>query len=251
MERITSRQNPLITRLRRLGAEKKARRAQGVFLCEGVKLVGEALRWGPPPELLVVAEGTAPPAELPAGVRVVEVPEALLRAVSTVETPQGMLAVCRTPDTAPPETLPEGRLLVLDGVQDPGNVGTIWRTADALGADGLILVNGCADPWNPKTVRATMGACFRLPVYERNADGLAQWLGEQGIPLYATALRDTVDLREAELSRCAVVIGSEGRGVSEGLLSQSAKTLKIPMRARCESLNAAAAATVVLWEMGR
>ena len=144
------------------------------------------------------------------------------------------------------------RYLVLDGVQDPGNVGTIWRTADALGADGLILVNGCADPWNPKTVRATMGACFRLPVYERNADGLAQWLGKQGIPLYATALReDTVDLRKAELSRCAVVIGSEGRGVSEGLLSQSAKTLKIPMRARCESLNAAAAATVVLWEMGR
>ena len=78
MERITSRQNPLITRLRRLGAEKKARRAEGVFLCEGVKLVGEALRWGPPPELLVVAEGTAPPAELPAGVRVVEVPEALV-----------------------------------------------------------------------------------------------------------------------------------------------------------------------------
>ena len=115
MERITSRQNPLITRLRRLGAEKKARRAEGVFLCEGSKLVGEALRWGPPPELLVVAEGTAPPAELPAGVRVVEVPEALLRAVSTVETPQGMLAVCRTPDTAPPEALPEGRLLVLDG----------------------------------------------------------------------------------------------------------------------------------------
>ena len=79
MERITSRQNPLITRLRRLGAEKKARRAQGVFLCEGVKLVGEALRWGPPPELLVVAEGTAPPAELPAGVRVVEVPEAMTK----------------------------------------------------------------------------------------------------------------------------------------------------------------------------
>ena len=172
MERITSRQNPLITRLRRLGAEKKARRAEGVFLCEGVKLVGEALRWGPPPELLVVAEGTAPPAELPAGVRVVEVPEALLRAVSTVETPQGMLAVCRTPDTAPPETLPEGRLLVLDGVQDPGNVGTVWRTADAFGAAGLFLLPGCAEPFAPKTVRATMGACFRLPVWEGTLEDL-------------------------------------------------------------------------------
>ena len=196
-------------------------------------------------------EGVDAPA-LPDGVRLVQVPGDVMTSISPMESPQGALFLCRTAETALPERLPGARYLVLDGVQDPGNVGTIWRTADALGADGLILVNGCADPWNPKTVRATMGACFRLPVYERNADGLAQWLGEQGIPLYATALReDTVDLREAELSRCAVVIGSEGRGVSEGLLSQSAKTLKIPMRARCESLNAAAAATVVLWEMGR
>ena len=192
MERITSRQNPLITRLRRLGAEKKTRRAQGVFLCEGTKLVGEALRWGPPPELLAVAEGTAPPAELPAGVRVVEVPEALLRAVSTVETPQGMLAVCRTPDTAPPETLPEGRLLVLDGVQDPGNVGTVWRTADAFGAAGLFLLPGCAEPFAPKTVRATMGACFRLPVWEGTLEDLTGLLATlKGLPTaYARDLQE-------------------------------------------------------------
>ena len=154
MERITSRQNPLITRLRRLGAEKKTRRAQGVFLCEGTKLVGEALRWGPPPELLAVAEGTAPPAELPAGVRVVEVPEALLRAVSTVETPQGMLAVCRTPDTAPPETLPEGRLLVLDGVQDPGNeisyIPFGRRGCSCCpAAPSPLPPRRCAPPWGP------------------------------------------------------------------------------------------------------
>ena len=183
MERITSRQNPLITRLRRLGAEKNTRRAQGVFLCEGSKLVGEALRWGPPPELLVVAEGTVPPAELPAGVRVVEVPEALLRAVSTVETPQGMLAVCQTPDTAPPEALPEGRLLVLDGVQDPGNVGTVWRTADAFGAAGMFLLPGCAEPFAPKTVRATMGACFRLPVWEGTLEELTGRLAQSRAPL--------------------------------------------------------------------
>lgn len=251
MERITSRQNPLITRLRRLGAEKKTRRAQGVFLCEGTKLVGEALRWGPPPELLAVAEGTAPPAELPAGVRVVEVPEALLRAVSTVETPQGMLAVCRTPDTAPPETLPEGRLLVLDGVQDPGNVGTVWRTADAFGAAGLFLLPGCAEPFAPKTVRATMGACFRLPVWEGTLEELLPRLQAAELPLYATALReDTEDIRTVSLRRAAVVIGSEGRGVSPPVLAASEKTLQIPMEDRCESLNAAAAGTVVLWQMG-
>ena len=250
-EYITSRKNPLMTRIRRLTASRSYRREQGLFLGDGVKLLEEALKWDAPLETVVLTEGVDAPA-LPDGVRLVQVPGDVMASISPMESPQGALFLCRTAEPALPERLPGVRYLVLDGVQDPGNVGTIWRTADALGADGLILVNGCADPWNPKTVRATMGACFRLPVYERNADGLAQWLGEQGIPLYATALReDTVDLREAELSRCAVVIGSEGRGVSEGLLSQSAKTLKIPMRARCESLNAAAAATVVLWEMGR
>ena len=141
---------------------------------------------------------------------------------------------------------------MLDGLQDPGNVGTIWRTADALGADGLILVNHCADPFSPKTVRATMGACFRLPVYEAEAQALPGLLERSGLPLYAAALgEDSVTVGEARLSRCAVVIGSEGRGVSPELLRLSEKTVKIPMRERCESLNAAAAAAVILWEMGR
>ena len=206
--------------------------------------MGEALRWGPPPELLAVAEGTAPPAELPAGVRVVEVPEALLRAVSTVETPQGMLAVCRTPDTAPPETP-----WVLDGVQDPGNVGTVWRTADAFGAAGLFLLPGCAEPFAPKTVRATMGACFRLPVWEGTLEELTGRLARSGAPLYATALRDdTEDIRAVPLEGAAVVIGSEGGGVPQPVLDACRATLKIPMRDRCESLNAAVAASVVLWE---
>lgn len=252
MERITSRQNPLITRLRRLGAEKKTRRAQGVFLCEGTKLVGEALRWGPPPELLAVAEGTAPPAELPAGVRVVEVPEALLRAVSTVETPQGMLAVCRTPDTAPPETLPEGRLLVLDGVQDPGNVGTILRTLDAFDADGLLLTGGCADPYGWKAVRSSMGAVFRRPIYSGTPEELAALLHRSGLPLYGAALReDTVDARQANYTRCTLAIGSEGRGLSREVLDLCNQTIRIPMSDRCESLNAAIAAAVLLWESWR
>lgn len=252
MERITSRQNPLITRLRRLGAEKKTRRAQGVFLCEGTKLVGEALRWGPPPELLAVAEGTSPPAELPAGVRVVEVPEALLRAVSTVETPQGMLAVCRTPDTAPPETLPEGRLLVLDGVQDPGNVGTILRTLDAFDADGLLLTGGCADPYGWKAVRSSMGAVFRRPIYSGTPEELAALLHRSGLPLYGAALReDTVDARQADYTRCTLAIGSEGRGLSREVLDLCGQTIRIPMSDRCESLNAAIAAAVLLWESWR
>ena len=249
MERITSRRNPLITRLRRLGTDKKARRAEGLFLCEGDKLVGEALRWGAQVELLAAAEGTPAPAGLPAHTQVVELPAELLAYVSTVDTPQNTLALCRTPALTPPEALSPGRYLVLDGVQDPGNVGTIWRTADAFGAEGLFLLPGCAEPFSPKTVRATMGACFRLPVWEAELGGLSALLRGAGVPLYAAALRDdTADIREIPLDRAAVVIGSEGRGVSQAVLDTCEKTLKIPMRERCESLNAAAAAAVVLWE---
>ena len=251
MERITSRQNPLITRLRRLGAEKKTRRAQGVFLCEGTKLVGEALRWGPPPELLAVAEGTAPPAELPAGVRVVEVPEALLRAVSTVETPQGMLAVCRTPDTAPPETLPEGRLLVLDGVQDPGNVGTLLRSAAAFGFDGVLLSDGCASVFAPKTLRASMGAAVRVPVMEVGAMPAAiAALRAKNITCLAAALYQSQPLSAARPGYpggVCVVIGSEGQGLTEETIAACSGTVRIPMTDRVESLNAGIAGSILLW----
>ncbi|MBU5434172.1 RNA methyltransferase [Pseudoflavonifractor sp. MSJ-37] len=252
METITSRQNPLCVHIRKLGAERKYRRSQGQFLCEGDKLVEEALRWDGGVEVLLCAGETEPPEGVPQGVRLVRVPEALMKSLSTVETPQHRLAVCRRKDRTPPEPLPAGSYLVLDGVQDPGNVGTIWRTADALGAEGLFLLNGCADPFSPKVVRSTMGACFRMPVWETDLEGLCRRLEESGIPLYATALRtDTADVRHIGLRPAAVVIGSEGRGVSAPVLERCAQTIRIPMRERCESLNAAAAAAVVLWEMAR
>ncbi|MGE4276849.1 MAG: TrmH family RNA methyltransferase [Lawsonibacter sp.] len=250
-ERITSRKNPLMVQIRKLTSSRSFRREQGLFFGDGTKLLEEALRWSAPLTAVVVAEGTPVP-ELPGQIRLVEVPGDVMASISPMESPQGVLFLSRLPDAVPPARLEENRYLILDGLQDPGNVGTIWRTADALGADGLILVNGCADPWNPKTVRATMGACFRLPVYEETMENLGGLLERSGLPLYATALReDAADLRQAGLSRCAVAIGSEGRGVSRELLAISGKTLVIPMRERCESLNAAAAAAVVLWEMAR
>lgn len=252
MERITSRQNPLCIHIKKLSRSGSARREAGEFTIEGPKLLGEALRWGAELRTVLCTERTA--GELPAlpDTRVVEVPEDLLKSLADTESPQGVLAVCGLPDTSLPEKLPAGRYLVLDGVQDPGNVGTIWRTADAFGADGLVLLNRCAAPFAPKTVRATMGACFRLPVWEAELDTLRPRLEEAGVPLYATALRaDTVDVRRAALSTAAVVIGSEGRGVSDQVLAACAQTLKIPMTDRCESLNAAVAAGVVLWEMYR
>lgn len=247
METITSRQNPLFQKIRKLNSSNTFRRQQGLFACEGPKLLEEAIKWGIEPETVVAAPGVSLPALKAA--RKVETPADVLKSLADTETPQGVVFTCPMPDTALPDKLSPGRYLVLDGVQDPGNLGTIWRTADAFGAAGLLLTGSCADPFGPKTVRATMGACFRLPVWRGERQGVAEVLKASGIALYATALReDTEDVRQADLSRAAVVIGSEGRGISEEMLSLCEKTLKIPMEGRCESLNAAVAAAVVLWE---
>ena len=155
-EWITSRKNPLLVQIRRLASSRGARRSAGMFLGDGVKLLEEALKWGAPLETVVYSEGLDGP-ELPPEVRTVRVPEDVMASISPMESPQGALFLCRMWDTAPPPRLEGGRYLVLDGLQDPGNVGTIWRTADALEADGLLLVHGCADPFGPKVVRATMG----------------------------------------------------------------------------------------------
>ena len=250
MEIITSRSNRLIKHIRKLTSDREYRRSSGLFFGEGPKLLAEALKAGTVVEAVVTARGV----DLPGldGLWRAEVPADLLDSLCDTRSPQGVLFLAKMPVLTPPERLTGDRWLILDGLQDPGNVGTIWRTADALGADGLILVNHCADPFSPKTVRATMGACFRLPVYETEASQLSGLLERSGLPLYAAALReDTADLREADLSRCAVAIGSEGRGRSPQVLEMSRKTLKIPMRDRCESLNAAVAAAVILWEMAR
>lgn len=251
IEQVTSRKNPRLTELRKLAAQRSFRRELGRFVGDGVKLLEEAVRWQAPLDTVVVTPNVLVPA-LPERVSVLQVPEDVMESVSPMCSPQGALFSCRIPEQEIPETLPGSRYLVLDGLQDPGNVGTIWRTADALGADGLILVNSCADPWNPKTVRATMGACFRMPVYELEPEAMGELLERSGLPLYATALReDTLDIRTADLGRSAVAIGNEGRGVCDRVLAMSLRTLKIPMNPRCESLNAAAAAAVVLWEMAR
>ena len=252
MERITSRTNPLCTHLRKLGASASYRRECGEFLCDSPKLTAEVLRWQPQlVRTVVCAEGCEMP-EVPAGIRTVEVPADLMESVSPSRTPQGVLAVCAMPARTLPEKLTGRRYVVLDGVQDPGNVGTILRTADAFGTDGLFLVNGCADLYSPKTLRATMGAAFRCPVWSMDIDEVKRLLDGSGIPLYGAALRDdTLDARQVDYACAAVAIGSEGRGLSAQVLALCDRTIRIPMRARCESLNAAAAATVLLWEMAR
>jgi len=252
MERITSRQNSLCTHLRRLGTSASYRRRCGEFLCDSPKLLREALLWRS--DLLrtvVFTEGIDLP-DLPEGLRVVQVTESVMESVSPAKTPQGLLGVCAMPAEELPERLDGKHYIVLDGVQDPGNVGTILRTADAFWADGLFLLNACADLYSPKTVRASMGAVFRCPVWSCEAGRLKELLDASDIPLYGAALReDTRDARDVDYSRAAVAIGSEGQGLSRELLELCTRTIKIPMSVHCESLNAAAAAAALLWEMAR
>ena len=251
MEIITSRTNALCTHLRKLASSASYRRKCGEFLSDSPKMLEEALLWQGDLHTVVFTEGAALP-PIPEGVRLVQVPSDLMRSLSPTETPQGVLAVCGMRGKELPETLAGRRYVVLDGVQDPGNVGTILRTADAFHADGMFLVNACADLYNPKTVRATMGAVFRCPVWSCTVEELREVLTASGLPLYGAAIRsDTLDARTVDYTRCAVAIGSEGKGLSAEMLSVCDRTVLIPMSDHCESLNAAAAATVLLWEAAR
>ena len=249
MERVTSRGNALIAHVRKLAVSAAYRRESGAFVCDGPKLLEEALRWDGGIQTVLCTDGTDLP-PLPGGVRAVSIPEDIMRTVSPAKTPQGVLCVCAVPRRTPDLS---GRLyLVLDGVQDPGNVGTMLRTADAFGADGVFLLPDCADLYHPKTVRASMGAVFRLPAWTCGMEFLRDLLERSRMPLYGAALReDAEDLRKIDLSRFAAAIGSEGRGLSPEILSLCGQTIRIPMRARCESLNAAMAAGVILWEAAR
>lgn len=247
MERITSRQNKLLQHVKKLQSSRSYRYQWGQFVADGTKLLGEAVRWYGGLETVILQEGVT--AEVPEGVRTVEIPAELMRAVSTMEAPQGALFVCRMPE---PKSLElRGGCLILDGVQDPGNLGTILRTADALEVP-VVLSDGCADPYGEKTVRASMGAVFRTQPQQASRAEILARCRESGIPLAVTALTpDARDIREASLAEMAVVIGSEGRGVSADFLAVAENRLIIPMNPRCESLNAAVAATIVMWQMRR
>ena len=246
-ETVTSRHNPLLVHVKKLLTSRAYRQACGEFAADGVKLLREAIRWGFPLTAVILTEGVEAP-ELPEDVRVIRVPSDVMQSVSAMETPQGALFVCRIPEPAPLAIKPG--TLILDELQDPGNVGTILRTADAMQVP-VVLSEGCADLWNPKTVRATMGALFRMTVASASREEILTRAREAGVPLIAAALSPrAVDVREASLDG-AVIIGNEGRGICETFLNAADSEIIIPMNSRCESLNAAAASAILLWELRR
>ena len=244
-ELITSRKNPLLQQVKKLLSSRKEREATGLFVSDGVKLLQEAVRWWPGLDTVILSQGVE--AEVPEGVRVVTVPEDVMASISPMQTPQGALFLCRLPEKAPFE--PQPGMLLLDGIQDPGNLGTILRTADALQIP-VALLEGCVDPYSHKVVRSSMGAVFRMNVTQTTWAQARQACKDAGIPIGVTALTDTaLDLRQAPLNRLAVVIGSEGQGVRQEILDSAGQALIIPMNPNCESLNAAIAAAIVMWQM--
>lgn len=247
-ERITSRKNALISNLRLLSKQAKARREQRLFLLDGATLLQEALRYGGQIETILVQEGYSLP-PLPEQVRVVEVPVDILADVAPSKTPQGVLTVCAMPDTTLPERLKGACYIIADTIQDPGNIGAMLRSADAFGADALLLSGASADPFGPKAVRASMGAVFRTPIYTGSDADICAALGD--IPRFRADLTpDARPLYEERLYPSAIVIGSEGQGVSEFWRAETRGVI-IPMRATCESLNAAVAASILLYEINR
>ncbi len=246
-EYITSRQNPLMVQTVKVFSSRKHRRTLGLYGADGTKLLEEALKWAPEQLRTVIFQEDRNLPPLPEHVRRVAIPKGLMEQISVMEAPEGVLFLMKLPEVQQGVVRPG--TLILDGIQDPGNIGTILRTADALDVP-VLLGEGCADPYNPKTVRATMGAVFRTPPGKITTEYLVRQCHEKGIPLVTAAMTpDASDIRKTDITGSAVVIGSEGQGVSCSLLEASDRQLVIPMHPRCESLNAAIAAALVLWQM--
>lgn len=243
--KITSRKNPFVQQVRRLLTSRKERQQAGLFVADGTKLLQEAVRFWDGLDTVILAEGVE--VQVPDHVRVVFVSQEIMEYISPMETPQGALFLCKLPRQM--EFVPKPGMLLLDGIQDPGNIGTILRTADALDIP-VALLEGCADPYSHKVVRASMGAVFRTPVVQTTWAEAHAACKAAGIPIGVTALSDRAeDLRSAQLLQMAVVIGSEGQGVRKEILESADRELIIPMNPRCESLNAAIAAAIVMWQM--
>ena len=251
MQTITSMQNPKVIFWRSLKT-RAARQAAGLYLTEGAKMVGEALQLNLAQTLLIDMDRLSEYQALAdaAACGVYAVSPHILSAVCDTKTPQGVAALVSLPDA--PGLAGLGRLVVaLDGVQDPGNVGTILRTADAAGFTGALLSEACADLYSPKCLRATMGSIFRLKalVCPSLPAALAK-LREAGFSLLSGEVSGTPFYERTGLAgSLCLVIGSEGSGVSKAVSGQCTHHLTLPMRGGAESLNAAVAAGIMMYDL--
>lgn len=251
---ISSKDNRIIRDAAKL-YEKKHRDASGCFLLEGPSAVREAAQQGGRLRFIFTRAGASPDefgiefsGQVPA---VYELTDDVFARLAGTETPQGIIAVAQKPERRESDLFPseDCNVLVLDRVQDPGNMGTLLRTAEAMGFSGAILVKGCCDCWAPKVVRSAAGSLMRLPVLQAESAGDAlKLLESHGKTCWVAVMDGETACYEADLARgAAVIIGNEGRGASEVFL-EKARGLRIPMAGKTESLNAAYAGAIIMYE---
>lgn len=258
MIKINSKDNPLIKHITKLNKNAKYRREYSEFTAEGVRLCLDALYSGAEIKTLVVYEGAEEkyPEEIESIKQVCGksylISKALFGKISDTKNPQGILCVIKTLDkpTLFDKMLIGGKYVALENIQDPSNLGTVLRTAEAVGANGVILSSDCCDIYSPKVVRGSMGAVFRLPVVI--TESIEAFINEhQEIHFYASVVDNNAD-KITELSfnePCCVIIGNEGNGIKESTIQKCDKKFTIPMNGRAESLNASAAAAIIIWEL--
>lgn len=251
LNKITSAANQYVKEVRELNRKAKARREAGLFVAEGQRLCAEI------PEREIVRlfvedgyQGRMPEGLAAGDMRVYQVPSELMRQMSDTMHGQGILAVVRERRY---ERLEGDFFMLLETIQDPGNLGTIFRTAEAAGVDGIVMNRECVDVYSPKVVRSTMGSLFRMPfrvVPDLKEEVRA--LRTQGFTVYAAHLRGIHNHFECDFKgKTAFLIGNEGNGLSEELAKEATEYLRIPMQGHIESLNAAVAATVLMYETAR
>ena len=247
MEKLTSRKNPVIQHLRRLAADSGYRNEQGEYVLDGVKLLREAMAFGG--GVGCVLWPGEPEFPVP-GADIYTAPKDLVEYASPLKNSPGPVFTVAIPAQTVPETLE--KVIVLENVQDSGNVGTVIRTANALGMDAVLLTGSCASLYGAKTARAAMGALFRQCVLELSLADTLALLKQNGLKLYGAALSDrAADVRDTDLTKCAVAVGSEGQGLSRELLDACDGEVIIPMQPGSESLNAAVAAAILMWELAK
>lgn len=249
---LSQRRARLIGRLR----SRRTRAREGLVLVEGVRAAREALDAGAvvlfalvSPRLEDAPTGSALRARLE-GVEIADVADGELAELSDTRSPQGVLLVCREPE-ASLAGLAGRRYLVLDAVQDPGNVGTLVRAVVAFGLDGIVCLDGTVDPWSPKAVRASAGSVFRRPPVLAREEEVAEWLQRRGVPiLVADASGEDVE-RHRGAASFALIVGNEGEGVRDALKDRADAVVAVPMSGPAESLNAGVAGSILMHTLSR
>lgn len=248
----------LLTLARDLG-RRKAREKHSLFVAEGVRSVEELLRSGlavrgalVAPQLADAPRGQALRKALDeSGIEVTEVSEKDFRSAAETESPQGIIAIGEVPERSLDTLDVAGvcRLIVLDGVRDPGNAGTIVRTAAALGATATIALPGTVDLWNPKVIRSSMGAQFQHPAFHAGVDDLLSFLQRKEIELWATDASGSALEKAGAPTRLAIAVGNEGHGLSPALRATAQRTVSLPIARSVESLNVAVATGIILYQL--